>query len=1022
MHKRIISLILTLIMLITMVPSTIVAASEVRTMEGVEASSNQSESNRSEVDKSENNIIYMVNPLYEDVISIDDLKKKLDSSNGEQLFAASTGQYFSDYDSAVSYLRKQMVSRETEITLNFPASWFDSHKDELYWDLLYDAMKCDESSTGQDGDALIYGFAGCRLSYSNAGYIQYTMSYHSDAEQEAKLTAAAAEAMTTLQLNGLSEAKKIIKIHDYICNHVDYAYNSKEEQIYTAYGALCTGKAVCQGYAVLFYRLCKEAGLSVRIISGTGNGGAHAWNIVRIGSKYYNVDCTWDGQNTATYNDFLLKSEADFSDHTRKSWKVAGSHYLYYTSAEFNAQYPMTEKSWDESDDSNDSVETTYAHSEEAASGAVTLKAEWNDPVLGQPTTFHVSATGGSGNYKFRMDAPSYSSPNQWAFESVADPSRGEWMNYTSECASNDYTFTMTATGTYNFRFYVMDTAANVYYLRLSFNIGVSDSKYPSVDSIVQSAVAECNSKTDGSEYAKALWLHDWLLDQLEYDNTLKWSSAESALTRKLGTCQSYESAYAKLLTAAGIENSETRDTYDGHTWNAMKLDGQCYQTDCTWDDSSDNWYSFDQRHLYFGLTDELMAIAHPGHSKIYTTDKYATRSTSLADNYFVRAGDAEKWAKAYADRIQKNLDAGKTEFEITADNSSYPPSISGIQNGITAYAINQMTWTTDKAAVTLNATGNAKSFTFTAEYASVSPAVSLYGRSITLKDNIDVNYYMEMSDSVFEHDAYLEFKIGGQTYKINASDAAEVNENGKTLYKFSCPVNAAQMSDTIETRIVIDNNTKEEYSYSVKEYASELLSKSNEYPAETVKLVKALLNYGTAAQTFFKYNTDNPANGILSDADKAVDAADFDAYKAVIKADSPNGQNKGLSYYGSSLICKSEMTVRHYFILDNGSDINNYKFSYIDTDGYEVSLTPKKASDGGVYCVDISGIMACSLDKNYVCRVTGMDSSQIIELNYGPLSYAYSVANDKDSSIELKNLMNALYMYSEMARKVNDI
>lgn len=1011
MHKRIISLILTLIMLITMVPSTIVAASEVRTMEGVEASSNQSESNRSEVDKSENNIIYMVNPLYEDVISIDDLKKKLDSSNGEQLFAASTGQYFSDYDSAVSYLRKQMVSRETEITLNFPASWFDSHKDELYWDLLYDAMKCDESSTGQDGDALIYGFAGCRLSYSNAGYIQYTMSYHSDAEQEAKLTAAVAEAMTTLQLNGLSEAKKIIKIHDYICNHVDYAYNSKEEQIYTAYGALCTGKAVCQGYAVLFYRLCKEAGLSVRIISGTGNGGAHAWNIVRIGSKYYNVDCTWDGQNTATYNDFLLKSEADFSDHTRKSWKVAGSHYLYYTSAEFNAQYPMTEKSWDESDDSNDSVETTYAHSEEAASGAVTLKAEWNDPVLGQPTTFHVSATGGSGNYKFRMDAPSYSSPNQWAFESVADPSRGEWMNYISECASNDYTFTMTATGTYNFRFYVMDTAANVYYLRLSFNIGVSDSKYPSVDSIVQSAVAECNSKTDGSEYAKALWLHDWLLDQLEYDNTLKWSSAESALTRKLGTCQSYESAYAKLLTAAGIENSETRDTYDGHTWNAMKLDGQWYQTDCTWDDSSDNWYSFDQRHLYFGLTDELMAIAHPGHSKIYTTDKYATRSTSLADNYFVRAGDAEKWAKAYADRIQKNLDAGKTEFEITADNSSYPPSISGIQNGITAYAINQMTWTTDKAAVTLNATGNAKSFTFTAEYASVSPAVSLYGRSLTLKDNIDVNYYMEMSDSVFEHDAYLEFKIGGQTYKLNASDAAEVNENGKTLYKFSCPVNAAQMSDTIETRIVIDNKTEEEYSYSVKEYATELLSKSNEYPAETIKLVKALLNYGTAAQSFFKYNTGKPANAGLSDTDKAVAAADFAAYKAVIKTDSANSQSNGLTYYGSSLICKSEMTVRHYFMVNEGCDINNYKFSYVNADGNEVSLTPKKASDG-VYCVDINGIMARNLNCNYACKVIEKNKGCILELDYGPFSYSQKVIDSGNSSEELKNLVNALYWY----------
>lgn len=1022
MHKRIISLILTLIMLITMVPSTIVEASEVTTMESVKASSNQSESNQSEVTKPEENTIYAVNPLYEDVISIDDLKKKLDSSNDEQLFGASTGQYFSDYDSAVSYLRKQMVSRETEITLNFPESWFDSHKDGVYWDLLYDAIKCDESSTGQEGDALLYGYAGCNVSYSTAGYIKYTMSYHSNAEQEAKLTEAVAMAMTELQLNGLSEAKKITKIHDYICNHVDYEYNSKEEQIYTAYGALCTGKAVCQGYAVLFYRLCKEAGLSVRIISGTGNGGAHGWNIVRIGSKYYNVDCTWDGQDATTYNKYLLKSEADFKDHTRKSWKVAGSHYLDYTSAEFNAQYPMAEKSWDESDDSSDSVETTYAHSEEATSGGVTLKAEWNDPVLGQPATFHVSATGGSGNYKFRMDAPSYSSPNQWAFEAVADPSRGEWIDYTSECASSDYTFTMTATGTYNFKFYVMDKAANLYYLRVNFNISVSDDKYPSVDSIVKSAVAECNSRTDGSEYAKALWLHDWLLDQLEYDKTLKWSSAESALTRGLGTCQSYESAYAKLLTAAGIENSETRDTYDGHTWNAMKLDGQWYQTDCTWDDSSDNWYSFDQRHLYFGLTDELMAIAHPGHSKIYTKDDYNTRSTSLADNYFVRTGDASKWAKAYTDRIQKNLDAEKTEFEITADNSTYPPSISGIQNGIIAYAINQMTWTTDKAAVTLNATGSANSFTLTAEYASKSPEVSLYGRSITLKDNIDVNYYMEMSDSVFEHDAYLEFKIGGQTYKLNASDAAEVNESGKTLYKFSCPVNAAQMSDTIETRIVIDNNTKEEFSYSVKEYASELLLKSSEYPTEIVKLVKALLNYGTAAQTFFKYNTGKPANAILSDTDKAVAAADFDAYKAVIKADSANGAIDGLTYYGSSLICKSEMTVRHYFILDNGSDINNYKFSYIDTEGYEVSLIPKKVSDGGVYCVDISGIMACSLNKNYVCRVTGMDNSQTIELDYGPLSYAYSVANSKDSSKELMNLMNALYMYSEMARKVNGI
>ncbi len=361
--------------------------------------------------------------------------------------------------------------------------------------------------------------------------------------------------------------------------------------------------------------------------------------------------------------------------------------------------------------------ESVYSHCETATSGSVTLKVEWNDPVLGQPTIFHVSALGGSGAYKFRMDAPSYSNPNEIAYESVADPSRGEWMNYTSECDSTDYSFTMTASGTYNFRFYLMDKAAGVYYLRVSTYIQVSDSNYPSVRSIVQSAVAQCNNETDGSDYQKALWLHDWLLDQLEYDNTLKWSSAESALTRGLGTCQAYESAYSMLLSTAGIENAETRDTYDGHTWNAMKLDGEWYQVDCTWDDSSDNWYNFDQRRLYFGLTDELMAVAHPGHSSIYTVSGYGTRSTTLKNNYFVKSGEAQQWVDSYKDRIQNSLNSKQTQFSIQADNSTYPPSIYKIQNAIIAYVMNQNEWFVNSKKVTLVATVNDNKFDFTVTY-----------------------------------------------------------------------------------------------------------------------------------------------------------------------------------------------------------------------------------------------------------------------------------------------------------------
>lgn len=203
-----------------------------------------------------------------------------------------------------------------------------------------------------------------------------------------------------------------------------------------------------------------------------------------------------------------------------------------------------------------------------------------------------------------------------------------------------------------------------------------------------------------------ALWLHDWTLDQLEYDHNLNWCSAESGLTRHQGTCESYQRIYSKLLDAAGIANG--RITGNGHTWNAVKIDGKWCQMDLTWDDTSDNWYGdLDQRHLYFGLTDELMAIAHSDHTANYQMDDYAYRSTDLSNNYFVRNGKADEWAEKYADRIQQHLDAKEESFSIDADNQSFPPSISGIQNGTVAYAMNQREWKVQGAKAELTAASN---------------------------------------------------------------------------------------------------------------------------------------------------------------------------------------------------------------------------------------------------------------------------------------------------------------------------
>lgn len=342
--------------------------------------------------------------------------------------------------------------------------------------------------------------------------------------------------------------------------------------------------------------------------------------------------------------------------------------------------------------------QTTYAHSATATQNGVTFTVSWNDAPAGTATTFHVTQTNGSSQAKARMDVPTY-----WdvgSHESVCDPSRPAWASYCSLGATgHDFTFDFTASGTYRIYFYFMDNDRydpqndkGIYYLRTTEEVTINDAARPSVTQIVNNAVTQCRQETNGSEYDMALWLHDWTLDQLEYDHSLNWCSAESGLTRHQGTCESYQRIYSKLLDAAGIANG--RITGNGHTWNAVKIEGKWCQMDLTWDDTSDNWYGdLDQRHLYFGLTDELMTIAHSDHTANYQKDGYAYRSTDLSNNYFVRNGKADEWVEKYADRIQQHLDAREESFSIDADNQLFPPSISGIQNGIVAYAMNQRRW-----------------------------------------------------------------------------------------------------------------------------------------------------------------------------------------------------------------------------------------------------------------------------------------------------------------------------------------
>lgn len=359
---------------------------------------------------------------------------------------------------------------------------------------------------------------------------------------------------------------------------------------------------------------------------------------------------------------------------------------------------------------------TEFQHSKTTEGEHFNFTVSWNDPVAGQPFTLHCVGSSGTAKYKYYLRSPKYTDP-ALGWDYVVDPSQ---THYTTEADSYDFEFTPMATGTYELQIECMNMDGSGYSpISVKIAISIDDPAYPSVSTRVQNAVKQCNRETDGSDYQKALWLHDWLIDQLDYDNTFLYSSAEAALCRGTGTCQAYMAAYQHLLNAAGIENREVRDEGDYHTWTAVKIDGEWCQVDCTWDDTEYSWQSIDMKHFYFGLTDELMATAHPNFPDVYEAEGYETPSKSLKNGYYVRSGEAATWADAYVERIQSHLNNNEPEFSIAADNASWPDSYKGIYNGYVAYELNHRSWSNDDGPVSLKAAVQGDSFVCTATYQS---------------------------------------------------------------------------------------------------------------------------------------------------------------------------------------------------------------------------------------------------------------------------------------------------------------
>ena len=90
----------------------------------------------------------------------------------------------------------------------------------------------------------------------------------------------------------------------------------------------------------------------------------------------------------------------------------------------------------------------------------------------------------------------------------------------------------------------------------------------------------------NGSDFDKLLYLHDYFVQNYSYDYTLTIRDAYTFFKQKTGVCQAYMLALIAVTDEIGIESIPVTSSRMNHAWNLVKLDGDWYHIDVTWDDA----------------------------------------------------------------------------------------------------------------------------------------------------------------------------------------------------------------------------------------------------------------------------------------------------------------------------------------------------------------------------------------------------------------------------------------------------
>lgn len=355
--------------------------------------------------------------------------------------------YYSQSDTLYKIIRNSLAKRQEKITVNlyFPRRVYDFRS--VIENLFVEATEDRLSICSTDGDyarwsVTQYGYDTLGVYTDSRGYyykMNLVYKYYSTADEERQADNKINSIVSTVRKKDFSDYEAIRYIHNTIMNSTTYDYPAvdnpyKHMSSFSAYGALVSGKSVCQGYASAFYRICKELGYSVRFVSSSPFEGCHAWNLIRLDDKYYYVDVTWDDEisDNPEITDSMQTADADeymyfLVDYdTLRCEDTQGQHTLYselYDNDYFNKNYSSSIAS-QKYDFSTENGISTWRISLSSASlkyngkeqkPSVTVKDKLGNPVSSYTASFGSNINCGRALVKI---TDNNSSANQYTYRS----------------------------------------------------------------------------------------------------------------------------------------------------------------------------------------------------------------------------------------------------------------------------------------------------------------------------------------------------------------------------------------------------------------------------------------------------------------------------------------------------------------------------------------------------------------------------------------------------------------------------